>query len=297
VSVVAPVYESGPLKARRNRRTREEIRVLDEALYRLAERHQPITVRGLFYRAVAAGLVPKDETLGYDVVQRRFVDLRRGGVVPYAWIADGARTVYRYDRYASSNDFLRGVARLYRMDYQAYLPERVEVWIEKDAMSGVLWPITDEFGINLYVTRGFPSLTYLENAAQFMREDGRPTRVYVLTDFDPSGLSIADRIERELPARAAPVSVHLMRLAVTADQIRGYRLPTRPTKRADPRAPAFLRDHGNECVELDAFEPNHLRQILREALEHHISPEQLAFFKKVEEEEQRMLALLATRTL
>ncbi len=172
---------------------------------------------------------------------------------------------------------------------------RVEVWIEKDAMSGVLTPVIEEFGIDLYVTRGFASLTYLENAAEAIRQDERPTYVYVLSDFDPSGLSIAERVEAELIERAAPVEVIVERLAVTPQQIKTYRLPTRPMKHTDSRARRFRDAHGERNVELDAFEPNDLREIVSQALERHMNSARLAALRTVEDEERRGIALLANR--
>ncbi len=65
----------------------------------------------------------------------------------------------------------------------------VEVWLEKEALAGVLVPtVVEECGLNLHVTRGYASVSYLQSAADFIQRDGRPTYVYLLTDFDPSGL-------------------------------------------------------------------------------------------------------------
>jgi len=82
--------------------------------------------------------------------------------------------------------------------------------------------------------------------------DGRPTYVYVLTDFEPSGVSIAEKVESELTARAPSSEVHVKRLTVDREQIEGWSLPTRPTKSTDTRARRFQKIHGTESVELDA---------------------------------------------
>src|SRR5215213_8280711 len=150
-----------------NMASRAELARLDDALVRIVATNRPITVRGVFYRAVAEGLVPKDETKGYRVVQRRLVKLRAEGDVPYGWITDGSRTIHGHIRYRDADEFARSVKFRYRQDYWRDAEEYVEVWVEKEAMVGVLKPVViDEFGLDLYVTRGFSSVTYLQEAAQ-----------------------------------------------------------------------------------------------------------------------------------
>jgi hypothetical protein len=74
------VYGTSPIK--RTRRSRAEIEALDGALIEIVEQFRPVTVRQVFYQAVNRGLVPKSETKGYRVVQRRLVALRESGEVP-----------------------------------------------------------------------------------------------------------------------------------------------------------------------------------------------------------------------
>src|SRR5215207_6571302 len=111
--------------------SRAELARLDEALVTIVATHRPITVRGVFYRAVAEGLVPKDEAKGYRVVQRRLVKLRVEGDIPYGWITDGSRTVHGYVRYRDADEFASTVKFRYRQDYWRDADEYVEVWAEK----------------------------------------------------------------------------------------------------------------------------------------------------------------------
>src|SRR5215211_386387 len=153
--------------------SRAAIEALDAALVEIVATERPITVRGVFYRVVARGLVPKEETTGYRKVQRRLLKLREEYTIPYGWIVDGSRTVYGYARYRNAEEFASTVQARYRQDYWAEADEYVQVWIEKDAMSGVVRQVTDEFGLDLYVTRGFASVTYLQSAAEQIEADGR----------------------------------------------------------------------------------------------------------------------------
>lgn len=282
------VNGTSPIK--RTRRTRAEIEALDAALIEIVEQFSPVTVRQVFYQAVNRGLVPKSEAKGYRVVQRRLVALRESGEIPYGYIVDGTRYVHGYRRYNDLGEFTTYAAGLYRKDYWAASEVNVEVWLEKDALKGVLSPtVVNECGLDLYVTRGFASITYLQEAAEEIEDDGRPTYVYVLTDFDPSGVSIAEKVEEELTERAPFSDITVERLAVNREQIERWDLPTRPTKTSDTRAGRFRRIHGTDSVELDAIAPDELRQLVRDAIDSHMEPWRLAQFRMVEQEERQTL--------
>ena len=282
------LYGARPVK--RRRRTRDELEELDARLAEIAGENFPITVRGMFYRAVVAGLVPKDEAKGYKLVQRRLVLLRERGEVPYHWITDNVRIVRGHARYGGPDEYASVAAEFYRQDYWADSPINVEVWLEKDALAGVLSPVVvEECGLDLYVTRGYASVSYLQSAADSIKRDGRPTYVYLLTDFDPSGLGIADTVAAELVRRSAPVEVLVERLAVNRRQIDEHGLPTRPTKQTDSRARAFMREHGTGSVELDALPPAVLRGLVRESIERHMDPGRLEVLKLAEKQERGLL--------
>ena len=260
------------------------------ALYEIVEEHAPITVRGVFYQATTRGLVPKSETEGYRPVQRELVKMRREGLIPWGWITDGSRSVFGYRRYGGLDSYARQVASNYRKDYWLDSPEYVEVWLEKEALKGVVSPVAvGEFGLDLYVTKGQPSVTYLYEAAEQIAEDGRPTSLYVLTDFDPGGLRIFDRIRRELEGFAPDAELQVERIAVTPEQIAEHGLPTRPGKTKDPQAQRFAQEYGEGCVELDAMPPATLRALVKDAIERHMDPDRLRVMRLAEEQEREVL--------
>lgn len=188
------------------------------------------------------------------------------------------------------DDYARVAAEFYRRDYWSDSPVSVEVWLEKDALAGVLVPVVvEECGLDLHVTRGYASVTYLQSAADFIRRDGRATYVYLLTDFDPSGLGIAETVASELVRRSSPVEVRAERLAVDREQIDAWELPTRPTKTSDSRSREFVREHGTGSVELDAIPPDTLRILVRKAVERHMDPERLRVMRLAEEQEREGL--------
>ena len=98
---------------------------------------------------------------------KRALKLTENLDIPYGWITDGSRTVYGHVRYRNADEFASSVKTRYRQDYWAETDEYVEIWIEKEALAGVVKPVVvDEFGLDLYVTRGFASVTYLQAAAE-----------------------------------------------------------------------------------------------------------------------------------
>lgn len=264
---------------------------LRDALYEIVADNQPATVRGVFYLASSFGVVPKTENEGYRPVQRELLKMRREGYIPWGWITDGSWSRWGHRRYGGLSSYARQVAANYRRDYWHDSEEYVEIWLEKEALRGVISPVViEEFGLDLYVTKGQPSVRYLYDAAEDIAEDGRPTYVYVLADFDPGGLRIFDRIKAELEGFVGEAANLLVRrLALTPYQVQLYDLPTRPGKEKDPNAAAFARRFGDRCVELDAMPPNTLRELVREKLEAHMDPDHLRRLKLAEREERRGL--------
>jgi len=249
---------------------------------------QPMTVRQVFYQATVRGLVEKAET-GYARVQRALADLRREGRLPFRWIADNTRWQRKPRTWRSPEEAVAHVAAFYRKALWSDLDERVEVWLEKDSLAGVVYEVTDELDVPLMVTRGYASLSFLHSAAEAIAADGKPTTIYHLGDFDPSGQDAATKVEEALRSFAPGVEIAFRRLAVTRQQIEEWRLPTRPTKASDSRAKGF----GAISVELDAIPAPTLRDMVRVAIDWHLPQDQLAVLKAAEESERSFLSIWA----
>jgi DNA topoisomerase VI subunit A len=282
------------------RLSKAQARELDRQLHAIAEQEKPTSVRGMYYMAMGEGLIDKDaqgKRNNYMRVQRRLLQMRRDGRMSYSWITDGSRTIYGYNRFADEDDFSTYAANIYRKDYWLESPVRVEVWVEKDAMAGKLMPVVrDEYGLDLYVSRGFASETYLQEAGAHIRSDGRPTYVYLLTDFDASGMGIAETVKEKLAEMAYPTDVLVERIAANPEQIEEYGLITQPVTRSDTRARNFIQRQrfGTETVELDAIPASEVRRLVREAIERHMEPRRLALLRMVEQEERDGIKALLT---
>jgi hypothetical protein len=268
---------------------------LETRLYQIVQENQPATVPGIFYIAETLKLVPKTES-GYDRVQSRLLDMRRQGSLPWHWITDLARDVYGRETYSSFGDFLSEVTNLYVRDHWRTHEQRVEVWLEKRFLSGVISPIViDKWGLNLYISVGQSSETYLHRAGTTIHRAGKPTHIYILTDLDPSGVSISENITRKLPGFTGGVPVYTTRLAVNRDQVASWNLPTRPAKETGRRRDRFEREHGEGCVELDAIPPNALRRLVDEAIARHADMGKIRVERLAEAEGRRFLETWRTR--
>ena len=137
-----------------------------------------------------------------------------------------------------------------------------------------------------------PSLTFLHGTAQAIRraaEQNKQTYIYQFGDHDPTGMLIPKAIERRLDEMCQRLDCPppiVERVALTKSQIVEFDLPTRPTKREGNRhAIGFVGD----SVELDALPPSVLRELVRDAITQHISPEETLALREAEDSERELL--------
>ncbi len=282
-STPAPVYHASLIK--RARSTKAEVEARRQALYHIVKAMRPMTVRQVYYQATVRGVVDKTEA-GYTRVQTDLVLMRRAKTLPYDWLADNTRWQRKPNTFNSVQAALDETAKFYRKalwnDVNAY----VEIWLEKDALAGVIMPVTSKYDVPLMVARGYASLSFLHSAAEFINELDRPVFIYHLGDFDPSGVNAGEKIEETLNEMAPEADITFERIAVTPAQIKRLNLPTRPTKTSDTRSKGF----GDISVELDAIPPHELRGLVRSVIEDHLPPRQFSVLKAAEESERDIIA-------
>jgi hypothetical protein len=284
------VYKSRSIK--RSRRTRVEIEDLKSNLYAVVEENQPMTVRQVFYQMVSRGLIEKTEAEYKNTVVRLLTDMRISGELPFGWIADNTRWQRKPLTFSSMEAAIRRTAECYRRSLWDDQEVHVEIWLEKDALSGVLYEETASWDVPLMVTRGYPSVSYLYEAAEAIGYNGKPAHLYYFGDYDPSGLDISRNVEERLREFAPDAEIEFTRVAVTPDQVVSMGLPTRPTKKTDSRSKNFGTD---ESVEVDAIPPKTLRLMVSSCITQHIDRRALEVTQLAEAEEQKALELLAAR--
>jgi hypothetical protein len=284
----ASAYQTSLIK--RNRSTKVEVEQRRQHLYNIVSAGQPMTVRQVFYQATVRGIVEKAES-GYAKVQTDLTLMRRSGELPYDWLADNTRWQRKPRSFDGVQEALKQTAQFYRKNLWADADSYVEIWLEKDALAGVILPITSMFDVPLMVARGYASLSFLHSAAEYIGSLDVPTYVYHLGDFDPSGVNAGEKIEEILREMAPDAEIYFERIAVTEEQFTLWNLPTRPTKATDTRAKNF----GSISVELDAIEPNTLRGIVEVAIEEHLPERQYKVLKAAEQSEREVIARLVSK--
>jgi hypothetical protein len=276
------LYQASPIK---RRATKAEVEDRRGRFYDIIEQMKSMIVRQVFYQATVREFIEKSPS-GYDKVQTDLVKMRRSGDLPYGWLVDNTRWQRRPRTFNSVREALHDTARLYRKAMWADTDAYVEVWLEKDALAGVVYPVTDLFDVPLMVARGYASLSFLYGAAEHINELDVPVHIYHLGDFDPSGVNAGEKIEETLREMAPSAEIHFERLAVTPEQIEAWNLPTRPTKASDSRSKGF----GDISVELDAIRPDLLRAIVKTAIERHLPAVQFDKLKIAEASERKLIA-------
>ena len=243
---------------------------LIETMREISEVSQPITGRGVGYKLFTRGLI---ESMGTNDMQRVYRLLREGrerGIIPWEWIVDETRSIERVSTWSDPEEYARCVAQSYRRDFWDQQPHRVQVWSEKGTVRGVLRPVLDHYAVGFNAVHGFSSATQTHDTAE--DDDGRDLIILYVGDFDPSGMFMS---EEDLPARFAKYQgdhIDLRRIALRVEQLEG--LPSFPAagKRKDPRFNWFTSRHGPCCWELDAMDPNDLRNCVEQEIQKLIEP-------------------------
>jgi hypothetical protein len=205
---------------------------------------------------------------------------------------------------------LQSTARFYRKTLWRDSDTYLEIWCEKDALAGVIYPVTAEYDVPLMVSRGFSSETFCFEAVAAREGDKRYYNIWYLGDFDRSGCDAAKSLEEKLERFAAEkdVDVNFTILAIEEPDILGFnesdatalvnidgelrRLPTREPKRKSPADKAWPHPY---AIELDAIEPDDLRRMVRGVIEHYLPSDQLEILKVAEKSEREQIAgLVAT---
>jgi hypothetical protein len=227
------------------------------AMVRIAREARPITGRGVGYKLFTSSLIASMSRSDMKRVYRLLKIARERGTIPWSWIVDETRDLERTPSWDDPEAFALAATRQYRRDFWTQQPMRCEVWSEKGTLRGVLAPVLDQYGVGFRVMHGFTSATSAHDIA--IDNDGRPLTALYVGDWDPSGLYMS---ERDLPARFEKYDgdhVEVKRIALIRDQLAG--LPSFPTsdKRKDPRYKWFVENFGRRCWEIDALDPNELR--------------------------------------
>ena len=112
-----------------------------------------LTLRQLFYQFVSRAALAN--TLAeYKRLGRTVTDARRAGRIDWDAIEDRTRNVRRLPTWDDPAEIVSACASQYRESLWSRQPYRPEVWIEKDALIGVIEGVSNEFRAPYFSCRG-----------------------------------------------------------------------------------------------------------------------------------------------
>lgn len=225
-----------------------------------------LTLRQLYYQFVARDLIP-NTLKSYKNLGGVINDGRLAGLIDWNAIEDRTRNLRKRSHWSDPADIISSCASSYGMNLWEGQDKRVEVWIEKDALIGVIERVCTELDLPHFSCRGYTSQSELWTAAMRHVQYDVPVVVIHLGDHDPSGIDMTRDIEDRLRMFGADSTVQ--RIALNMDQVQKWKLPPNPAKVTDSRFASYEEKYGPESWELDALDPTNIEKLLRkEALKH-----------------------------
>ena len=266
----------------KHKKTREILDVIHSIL--VAD--NPMTVRQVYYQLVSRQVIKNDRGK-YQAVSNILVWARQEGLIPWEWVEDRLRRPRSVGMWDDLVDFGETVLSAYRRNVWEGQPSYLEVWLEKDALSGVFEDVLKPYGVTLNVARGYDGWDSIHNAAR-RYQDYEGVVVLYFGDFDPSG----EDMVRSLKERLAFFGCYpeIIKCALTMEDIERYNLPPDFTKDKDTRQKGFVAKYGNVSVELDALPSGVLRERLVSGIEGNMDLDRFGEVKNIEQMEKEKLA-------
>lgn len=223
-----------------------------------------LTLRQLYYQFVSRDLIPNRmneyKRLG-DIVNNG----RLAGLIDWDYITDRTRNLASVGHWDDPADMVAAAAQSHRLDKWDNQPRRVEVWVEKEALAGVVARAARAEDVAYFSCRGYTSQSEMWAAGRRLRSyrrNGQIPCIVHLGDHDPSGIDMTRDIEDRL-AMFAEGYIEVKRIALNMDQIERYNPPPNPAKSSDSRFEGYVAMYGDESWELDALEPSMLDNLIR----------------------------------
>ena len=221
-----------------------------------------VTLRQLHYQFVGKNYYRNDKS-NYGKLCEAMQRGRMAGLIDWDIIEDRTRIVRSRPRWDDPADILNSCAHCFHVDYWQDQECRVELWIEKDALIGVIEPACKRWNCSYFSCRGYPSTSELHEASRRIKrynERGQVFQILYCGDHDPSGIDMGTNIVRALQDFKTPCE--FKRIALNRDQVERFDLPPNSVKETDSRSKKYRREFGNECWELDALPPRELNMII-----------------------------------
>jgi len=248
-----------------------------------------MTLRQLFYQLVSHDILPNDQKK-YKKLSTIIKDARMAGLIDWDVIEDRIRIPTMPSEFENISHLVKAAVSSYRRDRWENQEYYVEVWVEKDALSGVLEPVTRKYHVHLLVNRGYSSTSALHESVLRIKQqqEGKECVILYLGDHDPSGKNMITDIRNRLEQFQCDVTVR--DVALTMEQIKQYNLPPNPAKKSDPRSDKYIKRHGNLSWELDALTPEVLNQLVSSNIEEFLDMDE--YQRVIDQEEEEKMELV-----
>jgi hypothetical protein len=227
-----------------------------------------LTLRSMYYQFVARGWVPENTVQQYNRLGNIVSDARLAGLLSWTAIDDNLRSLEGLATVSGPHEAMKNVRANFRLDLWANQPVQPEVWIEKDAMMGVITGICNELRVNMFACRGYASQSSMWRAGQRMAryiEQGKRPMIFHFGDHDPSGIDMT-RDNQERLTMFAGMPVQVVRLGLNMSQVEKYKPPANFAKVNDPRFSGYRAAYGEDSWELDALHPAVIKLLIEDAV-------------------------------
>lgn len=246
--------------------TLQIIQQANDILDEYAKQGFVLTLRQLYYQFVARDILPNTDK-SYNRLGSIINDARLAGLVDWNHLVDRTRNLQVLEHFDGAPHALHKLAGWYHVDLWERQEVRPEVWIEKDALVGVIEGVCEELDVPYFSCRGYTSQSEMWAAGQRLgrwRDAGYGTHIIHLGDHDPSGMDMSrdifDRLETFMGGTT------FTRIALNMDQVEEFGPPPNPAKLTDSRCGAYISEFGYDSWELDALDPKTMTGLIRAAV-------------------------------
>lgn len=242
------------------------ISLSNEIILEYQEQGFDLTLRQLYYQLVSRDYIANEQRQ-YTRLSKVISDARLTGQVDWHAIVDRTRNLRKNSHWSSPKSILDAVASQYRIDKWQNQKYRVECWIEKDALIGVISSICERLDVPYFACRGYNSQSEMWRAGQRFEDyiaDNQIPVILHLGDHDPSGMDMSRDIEDRIDMFVSQQEFEFKRLALNYDQVKQYSSPPNPTKLSDSRSSGYIEEFGESSWELDALSPSVISDLIEE---------------------------------
>ncbi len=278
---------------------RSSIEIIDQAneiIQEFLADGYKLTLRQLYYQFVSLDLIP-NTMKSYNRLGSIINDARLAGLIDWHAIEDRTRKLESVSHWANPAEIIEICAEQFRIDKWADQPYWIEVWIEKQALEGVIEGVCTELDVSYLSCKGYTSQSEMwEAGKRFLLQhqdtefEQQPIIIH-LGDHDPSGIDMTRDIQHRLDMFAGCVKVK--RIALNMNQVKKYKLPPNPAKITDSRFHGYLTEYGSESWELDALKPSVITELIRKTVLTYRDEERWSAMVEKENEHRAQLADLA----